>query len=301
MKKNNQVKIIIFIGIFAIGLGVFLNFVSDQEADTINPGFTSTQNQEIDTINPRFANMTKDEAIDNLRRMRNNDNVVPDNFVPAEIRLQGRERALTLLHSHDDLDEIVTIAYDSVFAEPIRDWSLPRNDRTNAHLINTVSVGNRFVVTYIDTTGSICDRGTCYRGISFNREYLNIFREEIDNVITTELIFQNVETDFVKEAMSIILYANMSSIVNIYDYEFIEKEDSFVFTVYTIGFGLDMSRFNTMTVNNMSYAINLIEKELILDKNTGKLQWWSEASGTFRILKSIPLTDAETAELMIWE
>ena len=241
-----------------------------------------------------FAEMTKDEAVEYLKGI-TDVAPVPENFVNPDVELRGDEYALVLLYSYDNVNDVQDIAYNSVFSVPF--GSIGKTD-----WIHVSQIDDRYAVASVNQNEAQNIRESYYRGVSFNKKYLDHYEDIKGTSRNDRIVFKSFDPSFVQEAMSIILYGDVSTeLVNIYDYSFVELEDKFVFTTYTIGIGIDMENAD-MTAGTMRDAIqsviNLIERELTLEKSTGQLQWGSDSDGNHnRILKSFPITPEEVSEI----
>lgn len=297
LDKNDSINtlktiLVTIIIIFILGIGTYFLFGesfkipddNNAEKDIID----SSDNSKAD----KFINMTKEEAITTLNNMSENNSYIPDNFVNSNLLLQKGEFNLKILYSYNNIDEVKEIAINSIFDEV----------KYSSELINVIPIDDKYVVVYVNSTECL---DHCYRGISFNKEYVDYYEEktEVSEVITTNerFIIKKFDKNFVEEILSTLIYSIVPiDLSNIYDYSFEEKDNIFIMRTYSLGVGLDPTKFEDMTPDNIEYSINLIERELYLDKNTGEINWRYESDeNKNKVLKSIPLNNKDINKLKI--
>lgn len=253
----------------------------------------TSENVEFD-FNIAFSNLTKEEAMKFIEYQTSINSKVPDNFVNDDVKLQSGEKYLELLYSYEKTSEIKEIAKESVFGSNNGFRSFLNNepkyslDKMYVQLHDDI-----YAITYVNPDEIECEDSYCYRGVTFNKKYVNYY----DDVIKTEeseshnnkTIFMNLEPSFVKEAMAIIIY--ISNYSNIYDYTFEETEKQFIYTLHIVGVGFDLETGN--------YAINFIQNQVFVDKETGIMKWKTDEEGNKnKVLRSININQAEFTYLM---
>lgn len=251
-----------------------------------------------------LENLTKDEAIDIVRNMYGESKCTTKGLLPKKLELKSNEYAQKILYSYDDVAEVPSIAQESVMG--LGD-SFANRKPTDDFLIDETT--DYYTIVSIDNSKVSCGELneykstiSCYRGISFNRKYLD-YHEKVEGYShSDEMIFNDLSADFVELALKIIMAIDMWDGNSLYEYYFEDGGDSFAITGIFFGVGLDMSNLEGATAFNVPYAINIYEKKLTLDKNTGKVAWEkydSDYGGktSSNALKSFSLSDDDLIEI----
>ena len=248
-------------------------------------------------------NISKEEALSVIERQIDTK-CFPDGLIPTSYNLRPDEFTRKILYSYDDPSEVLGIAQDSVMG---LDDSNSLEDRPlDEFIIDEVT--DYYTIVSIDPAKVSCgelnkNQSTisCYRGISFNRAYLNYY-EEVDGSSHNDRIkFTNTDPEFAELALKIILASDIWNSDSLYDYYFEQNETNYTLTGIYFGVGLDMTNLENATASNLPYAINLYEKKLILDKESGQYSWERYSTtlgeGNTNTFRSFPLTDDELFNL----
>lgn len=239
--------------------------------------------------------VSKEEAIEIVKKLR----CIPEGLVPESLKLRSDEYAYELLYSYDDVSEVPAIAADSVMGLDIRSPdSFKIDEATDKYAIVSVDLSK---VTG-EKTGDLSSLNSHYRGISYNREYLDYHEVVEGNSHSSEFIVKDMTQDFAKLVLGVNLVSDIWNSYSLLDYYFEDQGDSYVMTGVYFGVGVDMTEVENISAYNIPYAINIYEKRMVLDKATGEVAWEkhdSEFGGESRMfdLKSIPLTDEDVLQI----
>lgn len=235
--------------------------------------------------------ITKDEAISIIKSMNSETKCIPEGLVPDKLKLQSNEFAQKILYSYDDVAEVPSIAQKSVMGS--NGFSIDRKSIDDFLIDETTEY---YTIISLDGSKSSCEKNSCYRGISFNRKYLN-HHEVIEGVSHyDEMVFNDLTPEFVELALKIIIATDIWNGNSLYDYYFEDNGDNYTLTGIYFGVGVDMNNLEGVSAYNIPYAINIYEKKLNLNKNTKKVSWekynsdYSEESSS-NIIKSFSLSN----------
>lgn len=296
-----EIALIIILVITNIAVKVFYSAPNNpaQISDT-----STCRHRTKEEILSLLENLTKDEAIDIIRSMYGESKCTIEGLLPEKLELKSNEYAQKILYSYDDVAEVPSIAQDSVMG--LGD-SFANKKPTDDFLIDETT--DYYTIVSIDNSKVSCGELneykstiSCYRGISFNRKYLDYYEKVEGYSHSDEMIFNDLSADFVELALKIIMAINMWDGNSLYEYYFEDSGDSFAITGIFFGVGLDMSNLEGATAFNVPYAINVYEKKLTLDKNTGRVAWEkydSDYGGktSSNALKSFSLSDDDLIEI----
>lgn len=243
--------------------------------------------------------VSKEEAIEIVKKLNGKDSCIPEGLVPESLKLRSDEYAYELLYSYDDVSEVPAIAADSVMGLDAKSPdSFKIDEATNKYAIVSVDLSK---ANGEETTG-LFSSNSHYRGISYNREYLDYHEVVEGNSHSSELTVKDMTQDFAKLVLGVDLVSDIWNSHSLFDYYFEDKGDSYVMTGVYFGVGVDMTDAESISAYNMPYAINIYEKKRVLDKATGEVTWGkhdSEFGGESSMfdLKSIPLTDEDLLQI----
>ena len=247
-----------------------------------------------------FQNMTKEDAMAALAIMDSESYWLPEGFIPDSFRLRDDEFVRELLYSYDSIDEVPQIAADSVmglgelFGErrTVEDFQI--DESTDYYTVVSVNPSKASCGELDDTETSV----DCYRGISFNKKYLDHYRKTVNNSSNDIIEFKDLSPEFARLAMPIIVASDIMSSRSIYDYYFDDEENEYILGILCIGVGLDLDNMSNASYGNIPMAINLYEMKFALDKTTGMTSWVKHDNGErMDILKSIPITAEEAQKI----
>lgn len=243
--------------------------------------------------------VSKEEAIEIVKKLNGKDSCIPEGLVPESLKLRSDEYAYEILYSYDDVSEVPAIAADSVMGLDTRSPdSFKIDEATEKYAVVSVDLSK---ANGEETTG-LFSSNSHYRGISYNREYLDYHEVVEGNSHSSELIVKNMTEDFAKLVLGVDLVSDIWNSHSLFDYYFEDKGDSYVMTGVYFGVGVDLAGAESISAYNIPYAINIYEKKRVLDKATGEVTWEkydSEFGGESRMfdLKSIPLTDEDLLQI----
>lgn len=249
-------------------------------------------------------NITKDEAIRIIENMHGEDQCIPEGLLPEKLKLKSNEFAQKILYSYDDVTEVPSIAQNSVMG--LEDLF---NDRRSTDDFQIDETTEYYTIVSVDNSKIPCGELdehqstiTCYRGISFNKKYLNHYEKVEGTMHDDEMIFNDLSPDFVELALKVIMATDIWNGGSLYDYYFEDNGDKFTLTGIYFGVGLDMDNLEGANAFNVPYAINIYEKKINLDKNTKKVAWEKYDSdyggeSSSNILKSFSLSNDDLIEI----
>lgn len=302
-------KIILYIEIFLIIVLTIANiavelFYSKPNNPTQASDFSLCKHRTKEEILDLLENVTKDEAISIIKNMYDKTKCTPEGLLPEKFKLKSNEFSLEILYSYDDVAEVTSIAQDSImggnglFVDRKSTDDFLIDETTEYYTI--VSVDNsRIPCGELDEHQSII---TCYRGISFNKKYLNYYEKVENNSSNDEIIFNDLSPDFVELALKVVMGVDIWNSSSLYDYYFEGNGDSFTLTGIYFGVGVDMNSLEGASASDIPYAINIYEKKLNLDKDTRKAAWEKHDSiyggeASTNILKSFSLSGDDLVEI----
>ncbi len=256
-----------------------------------------------------FMNLSKEEAMSAIRTI-HEKGFYPEGFFAGSIKPVDDEVDLVILNSYTNQEEVPQIASNNYRMGHKGGIRLGDSSRVPPDSFIIDEKTDFYVVLHTDKSKTNCSNDLagviCYKGISFNKEYLDI--EDGFSFDTTKIL--NYSESFAKIALPVIASQDSYYTRSLYDYYFYEENNEFVLVLLCIGLGVDTS-INTMSENVTSadeipYALNLYERQLVLDKDTGSMFWRQydssygfEEKTSMHILKSIPITYNE-AELLYY-
>lgn len=242
------------------------------------------------------ANVTKDEAIDVLKSLYGESKCTFERFLPEKLKRKPDESTPRIIYSYDDAAEVPNIAQDSVVG-------LKTNSADDFLIDETTEY---YTIVSVDESKVSCGKSDdpilstrCYRGISFDKKYLNYYKEAEG---PEEKIFNDLSPDFVELALKVLIATDIWSNGSLYDYYFENNDDSFTLTGIYFGVGLDMDKLEGGAYYDLLYAINIYEKKLNLDKNTRKVNWEKYDSRYYgesfsKTLRSLSLSNSDIAKI----
>lgn len=244
-------------------------------------------------------NITKDEAIGVIKNMHGENKCTPGGLLPEKLKLKSNEFAHKILYSYDDVAEVPDIAQDSVMGLSVESADDFLIDETTDYY-TIVSVDNsKIPCGELDEYQSTV---SCYRGISFNRKYLNHYEKVEGSSHSDEMIYNDSSADFVELSLKIIMATDIWNGNSLFDYYFEDNGDSFTLAGIYLGVGIDMNNLDGVSAFNVPYAINIYEKKLNFDKNTKKVAWEKYDSSygeetSINVLKSFSLSNDDLTEI----
>lgn len=243
--------------------------------------------------------VSKEEAIEIAKKLNGKDSCIPEGLVPESLKLRSDEYAYELLYSYDDVSEVPAIAADSVMGLDTRSPdSFKIDEATDKYAIVSVDLSK----TTDEKTSGSSSSNSHYRGISYNREYLDYHEVVEGNLHTSELVVKDRTEDFAKLVLGVNLISDIMNSHSLFDYYFEDKGDSYVMTGVHFGVGVDMTEAENISAYSIPYAVNIFEKRMVLDKATGEMAWEKHESafgGESKVfnLRSIPLTDEDVLQI----
>lgn len=244
-------------------------------------------------------NITRDEAIDIAINLHSETKCIPEGLLPEKFKLKPNEFAQKIIYSYDDVAEVPNIAQNSVMGLQTQSADDFIIDETTEYY-TIVSVDNsKIPCGELDESQSSI---TCYRGISFNRKYLNHYEKVEGYSHNDEMIFNDLSPDFAETALKIIMATDIWNKDSLYDYYFEDNGDYFTLTGIYFGVGVDMNNIEGASAFNIPYAINIYEKKMNLDKNTKEVAWEKFDSSygeetSLNTLKSFSLSEDDLIEI----
>lgn len=301
-------KIILYIEIFLIIILIIANIVVKIFYSTPNnpvqtPDFSICKHRTKEEILGLLENVTKDEAIDIIKDMYSETKCTPEGLLPEKFKLKSNEFTQEILYSYDDATEVPSIAQHSIMGG---NGLFVDRKSTDDFLIDETT--EYYTIVSIDNSKIPCGEldehqsTICYRGISFNKKYLNYYEKVENNSSNDEMIFNDLSPDFVELALKVIMGIDIWNSSSLYDYYFEDDGDSFTLTGVYFGVGIDMNNLEGASASDIPYAINIYEKKLNLDKDTKKAVWEKHDSiyggeASTNILKSFSLSDDDLVEI----
>ena len=222
---------------------------------------------------PAFEDLTKEAAIAYIREQQKNPTCGMNEILANKKLLDIDPKYKSdLLYSYADPSEILKIANDDYM------FSLNFDASTDETTKYSVIEGDHYAIIKHETPSHSL-------GISFDKNYLNYEKtyDGIRGIADTydELTFTNREKDWVEKAMSIVVMASRNSTA-IYDYEFKEEDNSYVYILKNIGIGVDESSLANYDPNssNFQYQLTFYTNKFTIDKNTGRCSQIKHSNGT---------------------
>ena len=302
------IEIVLIVVLAIANIAVMLSHPTPNNPTPNNPtqvsDISACKHMTKEEIYDLLENVTKDEAISIIKNMHGEAKCTSERLLPEKLKLKPNEFAHEILYSYDDAAEVPSIAQDSVMGQQNE---LFNRKSTDDFLIDETT--DYYTIVSVDNSKIPCGELdeyqssiSCYRGISFNRKYLDHHEKVEDTVHSDEMIFNGLSSDFVELALKIIIATDIWNNKSLYDYYFEDNGDNFTLTGIYFGVGLDMNNLEGASASNVPYAINIYEKKLKLDKNTRKVAWekfdsyYGEKSSSNN-LKSFSLSENEVAEI----
>jgi hypothetical protein len=295
---------IAIIAVLAIAIILVKIFYHTPSNPTQASDFSICKHRTKEEILNLTSNITKDEAISIIENINGENKCTPEGLLPEKLKLKSNEFAQKILYSYDDVAEVPSIAQSSVMGG---NGLFTDRKSTDDFLIDETT--EYYTIVSVDNSKIPCgelDESqstiTCYRGISFNRKYLNHYEKIEGTSHNDEMIFNDLSTDFVELALKVIMATDIWNSNSLFDYYFEDNGDSFTLTGIYFGVGIDMNNLEGATAFNIPYAINVYEKKLSLDKNTKKVAWEKydsiyDGESSSNILKSFSLSNDELLEI----
>lgn len=296
----------IVFGVLACSFTLLMIVLGGRETpDEVSDDGVTTQTRGMDM----FANLTKTEAISYLKNHRDATGALPKDYVGDEITdsviLDGDTIVsdLKLVYSYDTLDELNQIAKKK-YGGSLLDYNDVSEDSYEIKEYDYYAIvkPNRI------KGATSCDHGyfeDCDSLLSFKREYVDYLKEEVASSSFSDVAYFNTRDPEIVDRLlrvwtfftSVGFYGGHG---NIYDYSFEEQDDQFVLTVYYVGVGLNLEKYqadeNFDDVDN--YAINLFLKKYTVDKSSGGLGVELFGDSPIQVVKSLPLTKNEAESLL---
>ncbi len=256
-----------------------------------------------------FKKMTKAEAIAFLQDRENNIDGIPKNYIGDEITsaviLNGNTVVsdLRMIYSYDTMDDLRQLVKKKYKGLGASDSDVTDNSyEIEEYDYYAIVTPNR------SKGASSCDHGyhnDCDSLLSFKRGYIDyLMKETSPNSHNEVMYFETRDPEIVEYLLRVCTFFASIGFSgghgNIYGYSFEEQDDKFVLTVYYVGAGLNLEKFEKdgdVSGDNM-YAINLFLRRYAVDKLDGKMDAMEANGSTIEIVKSFPLTKEEMKSLL---
>lgn len=295
--------ILIIEAVFALGLIIAIAITAIIKAipPATTPAPTSpTQSASLsicshgtkDEIANLVNNITKEEALGIITESYAEDSCLHSKFLPENLTLRSDESSYQFLYSYNYVSEVPDIAQDSTM----------RLSTESADDFIIDEITDYYVVVSVDPSKGTCGQSmfSCYRGISFDKKYLDHHERTEGNSRYDEIIFNDLSADFAELVLKILAAINVWNGPSLYDYYFEDLGDSFKFTGVYFGVGLDLDNLDEFSADNVPVAINIYEMGIIVNKTTGKLDYEKSSDGDggyTHIIRSISLSEADLATI----
>lgn len=257
-----------------------------------------------------FENLTKAEAMAYLQNNQNADGKLPKDYVGKEITdaviLNGNTYVsdLELVYSYDTMDELWQIVEEEY-------GGFGGADDVKEDDYEVKEYDYYAIVTPKRAKGATsCEHGfsnDCDSLLSFKRSYMNYLNEETtedgdeDFRSFREVAYLNTRNpEIANYLMRVYTFFDNVGVSgghgNIYGYDFEDRDDEFVLTVYYLGVGLNLEMIsNGAEDGEISdyYAINLFSRKYVADKTSGEISIVQNGDNSIESVKSFPLTKDE--------
>ncbi|MBR3252598.1 hypothetical protein IKF84_00805 [Candidatus Saccharibacteria bacterium] len=245
-----------------------------------------------DEILNLVENVTKEEAMVVVEDVHTLVGCVSPKFMSENFELRSDEYRQELLYSYEDVAELPSIADENglmrIGAESVDDFMI--DEITDSYAVVSVNP-SKVACGELDKYGSTI---SCYRGISFNKSYFDYQKK----------IFNNLSADFVELALKVVAFITEDwHRDSLYDYYFEDTGDKYVLTTIYFGLGTDLESIQgASSTDDLSYAINIYERKLLVDKATGEMtrEKYDSVFGEESLmhnLRSIPLSIYDVIEV----
>lgn len=301
-QKGNHIAYKILLG--AIGLTIIILgiidlvlFLTPKQNDTsISQDNTSTsQNEtsEIDNVfDIDFSELTKEQTITAFKAM-NQPGYMPNNYADSALALKGSESYITLDYSYESVEEINTIDYHVS--------NFGKNE------IITTPVGDYYLIVSTDDYKSESSSTYWPKAVSFNKKYVDYYKETTGNSINDRIVFKDTSSPVVRITLPVFALTNtMTQLDSIFSYDFTENENNYTLTLNCIGTSIDTEAYMEMfsadnqptKATDIPYVITHYTATLNLDKKTGKPKWDRQnGSSISNLKKTFRLNEQEIDEL----
>ena len=237
--------------------------------------------------------VSKEEAISVIEQLNTGEGCIPAGLIPEKLKPKPDELPYQLLFSYADVNELPVLA---------KNVAPSVDDVTADDFVIDENTGEYAIVS-VDSSKVNCNEEFCYRGISFNKEHLDYREVSSEGEPKNEMTLIDMSPDFIKTVLGILLNSDTLNSSSLFDYYFDDLDDKFVMTGVYFGMGVDAEKIDSITAENIPYAINIYEKRLIVDKTTKKISFEEDktkemGNPTMIMVRSIALSDDEVIDII---